>query len=134
MWLMTLEDNLCISSIATKHPPQLVLGIGTGTGAWAIEYAKRNPSSRVIGTDLSAIQPAGTPSKCEFKIENTEVDWTFSEPFDFINSRLLCLGIRDWPHYFRQSNLGVGSKNRRYRCLQCPPMAPPDQILHSSSG
>ena len=101
-WLVTLDNHLCISPIATNQAPQSVLDVGTGTGAWAIEFAKRNPSSRVIGTDLSVIQPANVPVNCEFRIENAEVDWTFNEPFDFIHSRMLCLGIHDWPQYFRR--------------------------------
>lgn len=102
IWLMTLENKPYISPIATNHAPQLVLDVGTGTGAWAIEFAKRNPSSRVTGTDLSAIQPAATIFNYEFKIKNAEVDWTFTEPFDFIHSRMLRLGIHGWPHYFRR--------------------------------
>ncbi len=101
-WLMTLDDDLYISPIAAEKKAQLVLDVGTGTGVWAIEFAKRNRSSRVIGTDLSSMQPAETPINCKFKIENAETDWTFSMPFDFIHSRMLCLGIHDWPHYFRR--------------------------------
>ena len=36
---------------------QNVLDIGTGTGIWAIDFADEYPSARVIGTDLSPIQP-----------------------------------------------------------------------------
>jgi tRNA G46 methylase TrmB len=38
-------------------PPQLVLDIGTGTGIWAIDMADEYPEAKVIGTDLSPIQP-----------------------------------------------------------------------------
>lgn len=34
-----------------------VLDLGTGTGIWAIDYAHQNPSAKVIGLDLSPIQP-----------------------------------------------------------------------------
>ena len=37
---------------------QNVLDVGTGTGIWAIDFADEYPSARVIGTDLSPIQPA----------------------------------------------------------------------------
>lgn len=47
IWLMTLENNLYIYPVVKSHAPQLVLDDGTGTGAWAIEFTKRSPSSRV---------------------------------------------------------------------------------------
>lgn len=33
--------------------PKNVLDIGTGTGIWAIKYARKNPSSTIVGSDLS---------------------------------------------------------------------------------
>jgi hypothetical protein len=35
---------------------ETVLDIGTGTGAWAIDFADEYPKAEVIGTDLSPIQ------------------------------------------------------------------------------
>ncbi|KAH8662017.1 S-adenosyl-L-methionine-dependent methyltransferase [Xylariales sp. PMI_506] len=37
--------------------PPRVLDIGTGTGVWAIDFAREHPRSNVIGMDLSLIQP-----------------------------------------------------------------------------
>lgn len=37
--------------------PQMILDIGTGTGIWAIDAGEKYPSAKVIGTDLSPIQP-----------------------------------------------------------------------------
>ncbi|KAL1981644.1 hypothetical protein VTN96DRAFT_2358 [Rasamsonia emersonii] len=38
--------------------PRRILDLGTGTGLWAIDMAKKYPQATVIGTDLSPIQPA----------------------------------------------------------------------------
>ncbi len=81
---------------------QRVLDVGTGTGIWAIEFAKNNPTTRIIGTDLSAIQRVDRPANCEFTIANAEEEWAFDEPFDFIHSRFLYFGMRDWQSYFRR--------------------------------
>ncbi|KAK7937692.1 uncharacterized protein PG986_014560 [Apiospora aurea] len=54
--------------------PARVLDIGTGTGVWAIQYAREHPGSRVVGSDLSLIQPdvgADMPN-VEFVREDSE--------------------------------------------------------------
>lgn len=43
--------------MAPLHNPEDVLDIGTGTGIWAIEMADRYPHARIVGTDLSPVQP-----------------------------------------------------------------------------
>ncbi|KAH8666774.1 S-adenosyl-L-methionine-dependent methyltransferase [Xylariales sp. PMI_506] len=60
--------------------PKYVLDIGTGTGVWAIEFAEENPSSYVIGADLSAIQPNRRIPNCEFVKVDIEDDWVFPDP------------------------------------------------------
>ena len=107
---MSMHGSLHVSPIALQAN-SLALDVGTGTGIWAIEFARNNPSTRVIGTDLSRIQATtDVPANCEFKIENAEEAWTFEEPFDFIHSRLLSCGMHDWPGYFRRcfNNLKPG--------------------------
>lgn len=42
---------------APLRSPKNVLDIATGTGIWAIQFAKDHPEANVIGTDLSMIQP-----------------------------------------------------------------------------
>ncbi|KAH8682535.1 S-adenosyl-L-methionine-dependent methyltransferase [Xylariales sp. PMI_506] len=77
------------------------MDIGTGTGVWAFEFAEQNPSSYVIGADLSAIQPTDRNiPNCEFIKADVEDDWIFRYPrsdhqnygrnivFDYIHSRL----------------------------------------------
>ncbi|KAH8651185.1 S-adenosyl-L-methionine-dependent methyltransferase [Xylariales sp. PMI_506] len=60
--------------------PEYVLDIGTGTGLWAQEFAENNPSSFVVGTDLSAIQPIPRVSNCTFTKSDIEDEWMFRKP------------------------------------------------------
>lgn len=70
--------------------PKNVLDIATGTGIWAIQFARLYPESNVVGTDLSLIQPSNAPNNVSFVKENSEKDdWAHTEPFDFIHMRLV---------------------------------------------
>ncbi|KAH8664594.1 S-adenosyl-L-methionine-dependent methyltransferase [Xylariales sp. PMI_506] len=94
--------------------PKYVLDIGTGTGLWAFEFAEQNPSSYVIGADLSAIQPTNRVSpNVEFIKTDIEDDWAFRRPsrdhrngqdvsnsdhkisFDYIHLRLMVTCFND---------------------------------------
>ena len=101
MWRKTLGGALYLSLIP-KTGELSVLDVGTGTGIWAIEFAEEHPTARVLGTDLSPIQPEWVPTNCKFEVDNAEADWVYNEKFDFIHGRMLCLGIHDWPRFFRQ--------------------------------
>ncbi|UNI13582.1 hypothetical protein JDV02_000311 [Purpureocillium takamizusanense] len=76
--------------------PKNVLDVGTGTGIWAIEYAKRHPDCAVIGSDLSMIQPTDAAANCSFVKEDAENDeWAYQcDFFDYVHLRLLftCFG------------------------------------------
>lgn len=100
VWRLTLNGNLHVAPI--PEDIQHVLDVGTGTGQWAIEFADEHPSCQVLGTDLSPIQPDYTPPNCFFMIDNAERPWVFDHKFDFIHSRMLIMGIHDWPEYFKQ--------------------------------
>lgn len=63
---------------------------GTGTGIWAINFAKQHPQAKVTGTDLSLIQPVTAPSNCVFVREDCEEEWVFQETFDFVHLRAMC--------------------------------------------
>lgn len=111
--------------------PKYVLDIGTGTGIWATEFgesqalgtvryhhmlmlsnqAEQNPSSYVIGTDLSAIQPTPCVPNCMFLKDDAESPWYFEDPvpnhskcegpcqhwiqFDYIHLRLMFTCFND---------------------------------------
>ncbi|KAH8674222.1 S-adenosyl-L-methionine-dependent methyltransferase [Xylariales sp. PMI_506] len=64
-----------------ESAPKYVLDIGCGTGIWASEFAEQNPSSYVIGIDLSAIQPTPLTENCAFAKADAEDDWIFPDPF-----------------------------------------------------
>lgn len=63
----------------------------TGTGIWAINFAKKYPQAQVLGTDLSFIQPAAadTPPNCKFLRDDMEDPWIFDRVFDFVHLRLV---------------------------------------------
>jgi len=78
--------------------PSLILDIGTGSGSWVIEVAELYSSARVIGIDLSPIQPLFVPPNAEFQVGDLTVDLgSFHQmSFDLIHSRLVKLGVIDW--------------------------------------
>jgi SAM-dependent methyltransferase len=80
-----------------------IIDIGTGAGQWAIEFADAHPCATVIGTDLSPIQPVWTPPNCSWLIDNAEQEWVYPKKFDFVHSRMLMMGIHDWPRYWKQA-------------------------------
>lgn len=75
---------------APLKEPRYVLDVGTGTGIWAIEFAERYSSAKVIGTDLSQIQPWGRHPNVQWIQADAEDDWAhFLDPFDFIHFRMM---------------------------------------------
>ena len=61
-------------------------------------------SAKVIGTDISAVQPTFVPPNCIFQIDDAQLDWTFEpDSFDFIHLRYLYGAIDDWRKLFRQA-------------------------------
>ncbi|KAH7357650.1 S-adenosyl-L-methionine-dependent methyltransferase [Pyrenochaeta sp. MPI-SDFR-AT-0127] len=104
---------------------QNVLDVGCGTGIWSIEFADEHPSARVLGTDLSPIQPAQVPPNCEFLIDDCEEEWIFHNQFDFIHTRAMVAAIKDWSRFFGQAyaNLQPGGY------LECQEIAFPIRCM-----
>ncbi|KAH8651350.1 S-adenosyl-L-methionine-dependent methyltransferase [Xylariales sp. PMI_506] len=108
--MMILLDGWLALAPMTRAP-SYVLDIGTGTGIWALEFAERNPSSMVIGTDLSAIQPDPRFPNCTFVKDDSEEPWVFPAPhppdtnctfpcehkilFDYVHLRLVNTSFDD---------------------------------------
>ncbi|KAK7415314.1 hypothetical protein QQX98_005958 [Neonectria punicea] len=72
-----LDGKLFLAPIGNY--PHKIVDLGTGVGFWAQDMAENFPSARVIGTDLSPIQPHWTPPNVEFRVEDLEDEfrpWT----------------------------------------------------------
>jgi len=68
-----------------------VMDVATGAGIWAIQFAEQNPTSHVIRTDLSKIQPEVPLSNIEFLKEDAEEEWLYPNvsKFDYIHLRFV---------------------------------------------
>lgn len=78
-WMSELDPVFpCPSNLVTE-----------GAGRWAIEVADDFPRTRVIGMDLSPMQPTDVPHNCEFVVGDlTETLDDFDDgSFDLIHSR-----------------------------------------------
>lgn len=101
LYLHITHEKLYLSPISES--PARVLDVGTGTGVWAIQFAQQNPGSRVVGTDLSPIQPPYIPVNCSFEIDDAEDQWAFEKPFDFIHARGVLSFLTDPAYFIRQA-------------------------------
>lgn len=79
--------------------PEKILDVGTGTGMWAIEVADMFPKAKVVGTDLSPIQPANVPPNVFFEVSDcTEEDWGFKlSSFDMVHTGFLIGSLPSFP-------------------------------------
>ncbi|CAH0021566.1 unnamed protein product [Clonostachys rhizophaga] len=95
--LRTLDDKLYICPVGRDGgiPLRNVLDLGTGTGAWALDFAEENPETQVYGVDLSPIQGPFVPPNVTFQVDDVEDQWTYSTKFDFIYSRHMTSSISD---------------------------------------
>ncbi|RKK75809.1 hypothetical protein BFJ70_g17239 [Fusarium oxysporum] len=82
-----LDDRLYLAPLSTTRPPRAILDVATGVGDWAIQMGDLFPTSLVIGTDLSPIQPAEVPPNVHFYVEDSTDPWDFPQQFDYIHTR-----------------------------------------------
>ncbi|KAK5655949.1 hypothetical protein OQA88_5084 [Cercophora sp. LCS_1] len=105
LFVLAFRGGISLSPKASTA--KRVLDIGTGTGAWAIDYGKTAffltlnsirtntppadayPEAEVIGVDPSPIQPAWVPPNLQFVIDDVEQYWAWTKPFDYISSRAM---------------------------------------------
>ncbi|KAJ9642711.1 hypothetical protein H2204_002359 [Knufia peltigerae] len=114
-----LEGKLYLAPIS--HDLHQVLDVGTGTGAWAIDFGDQFASANVQGIDLSPIQPTSVPPNVIFYVEDAEGDhWSYKTKFDLIHCRALCGVFANWPKFYAQAykNLQPGGymETQDYAC------------------
>jgi len=86
----------------------LVLDLGSGSGAWATEFAAAHPHAQVVGVDLIKTRPRSVPSNCRFEVADVlkglpqyvgQADFIhcrhivghMTDPMSFINIAASCL-------------------------------------------
>ncbi|OCK73080.1 S-adenosyl-L-methionine-dependent methyltransferase [Lepidopterella palustris CBS 459.81] len=102
IWYIVLSGRLYLAPL-DKSAIRNALDLGCGTGSWAIDFADTHPNCQVLGTDLSPIQPSNVPPNCSFMVDDAGADWAFSHKFDYIHTRSISSGIRDWDRLLEQA-------------------------------
>ncbi|KAG4274854.1 hypothetical protein FPRO04_08862 [Fusarium proliferatum] len=68
------------------------------------DFADQFPGAKVVGTDISPIQPAWVPPNLEFHIDDCTQPWTFApDSIDFVHMRYLFGSIKDWSALFKEA-------------------------------
>lgn len=99
---LSLDGKLFLAPL--KDDIENVLDIGTGTGIWAIDFADQFPNAKVIGTDISPIQPYWTPPNLQFEIDDATLEWMYKpDSFDYVHMRYLLGSIIDWTTLFKEA-------------------------------
>lgn len=86
--------------------PSRLVDVGCGTGIISRDLGNRYPSAQIYGVDLSQVPLAITPSNVEYIVGDVRQLLKHDERFahgsaDFVFSRLLVLGMTNWPDYVR---------------------------------
>ncbi|KAL2819576.1 S-adenosyl-L-methionine-dependent methyltransferase [Aspergillus cavernicola] len=85
---LMLDGNLYLAPIPDDAQPNL------------------HPSSSVIGTDLSPIQPSWVPPNVQFEVDDCTDEWLYGkDAFDFIHIRGLYGCVADWEEFYKQAFL-----------------------------
>ncbi|TGJ81200.1 hypothetical protein E0Z10_g7560 [Xylaria hypoxylon] len=66
-----------------------VLDLGCGPGNWALEFARRNPNTLVLGVDIDPPKPPFSLPNCRFREVDFNDKWLYDFKFDFIHLRHL---------------------------------------------
>ncbi|KAI8665265.1 hypothetical protein NCS56_00961900 [Fusarium sp. Ph1] len=99
---LLLDNKLFLAPL--KKDVQKVLGVGTGTGIWAIDFADEFPGAEIIGTDSSPIQPTWVPPDIKFELEDATGTWSWPEnTFGFVHLHYLFGAIADWNALFAEA-------------------------------
>ncbi|CAH0046613.1 unnamed protein product [Clonostachys solani] len=102
--LLTLAIDGKLHMAPIEKDIEKAVDIGTGTGIWAIDFADEHPACKVIGTDISRIQPDWVPPNLEFIIDDCTQEWTFPpNSIDFVHMRYLTGSLPDWDALFKSA-------------------------------
>ncbi|KAG8958190.1 hypothetical protein FRC03_009372 [Tulasnella sp. 419] len=77
----------------------MILDIGAGSGAWAIEMANKFPHCEVIGVDLVPpnLGNREIPPNCRFEVDDANLSLThWTNTFELVHCRAIEVGISDW--------------------------------------
>ncbi|EEU38760.1 uncharacterized protein NECHADRAFT_95105 [Fusarium vanettenii 77-13-4] len=103
---LAIGDKLHLAPL--KKDIENAVDIGTGTGIWAIDFADEHPGCKVIGTDISPIQPGWVPPNLELPggyIESLEsAPWLESDDGTVTDKTAMC----QWGKLFVQGGLKIG--------------------------
>lgn len=62
-----------------------------------LTHSYRYPEAKVIGTDISPIQPNWVPQNCRFVVDDAEQTFSYkNDKFDLVHLRNLSQCIDDW--------------------------------------
>lgn len=67
-----------------------------------MDFGDEHPEAEVTGVDISPFQPNFVPINVRFIIDDIDEEWNYSEPFDYIHSRMMNFSFQDWTLYFRK--------------------------------
>ncbi|KAF5976091.1 methyltransferase [Fusarium coicis] len=103
-----LDDKLFLSPLKDNIQSALDIGTGTVKGVLILkpgsDFADQFPSAKVVGTDISPIQPSWVPPNLEFHIDDCTQPWTFApDSIDFVHMRYLFGSIKDWSALFKEA-------------------------------
>ena len=82
--------------VPLSSSPSVVVDIGTGSGAWAIDVAREYPNTLVVGTDIQSSTQINenVPKNCEFRIESVLDGLKFDDnSIDLVHSRYPLLRV-----------------------------------------
>jgi hypothetical protein len=96
--------------------PVRVLDVGSGSGIWAVEMARKCPHAQVVGFEVTEIPlRRGSPQNLRFEVcpspeKGIEGEWTFVEKyglFDLIHMRTLTGSTKDWPALLQKAKAAM---------------------------
>ena len=74
-----------------------ILDVGCGSGIWCIQMAEDYPDAKIVGMDVSPIQPKNKPEHVEWVLLDMEKEWPFpDDEFDLVHLSLVHGCVSDW--------------------------------------